>query len=406
MARVVVIVATLDTKAEEARFIADQLASRGASPLIMDVGIQGSARTAADISREEVAVSGGTSLDEVRRLPDRGTAIAAVASGARRILEAMVAEHRLAGIIAVGGSGGTFIAAEAMRELPFGLPKVIVSTVASANVRPYIGASDIVMMPSVVDMTGLNRPLAIILRSAAVAVAAMADAYAVARPPSDGQAIAATMFGVTTPAVSRASDQLKADGREVIVFHANGTGGQAMEALIKQGYFAAALDITTTELADELAGGICSAGSERLRVAAAEGLPQVVSVGALDMVNFGPPETVPERYRGRLFYRHAAAVTLMRTSPGETRRIGQIIGERLGTPRSPTTVVFPTMGLSRLSVPGGPFFDPKADTELLAGIRESLNPAVNLVVADTHINDPSLVDEMVRMLRTNLKGSS
>ncbi len=211
------------------------------------------------------------------------------------------------------------------------------------------------------------------------------------------------MFGVTTPAVSRASDLLKAQGEEVVVFHATGAGGRTMEGLIAQGLFSAVLDVTTTELADEIGGGVCSAGPSRLRAAVAAKLPQVISVGALDMINFAELDTVPKQHQDRRLHRHSAAVTLMRTTPDECRAIGLTIGERLGRPAAPTTVVFPARGLSMLSVPGGPFEDRAADEQLLEGLRASLDPSIELVVREKAINDPALVDEMVALLLRNIR---
>jgi uncharacterized protein (UPF0261 family) len=405
MGRVIVVVATLDSKPEEAEFIVEQLKLRGANPCLMDVGVFGE-ESRADISRHEVVAAGGGSLDELRDRNERAAALETMARGATVIVKSMAANGALSGVIGIGGSGGAYIATAAMRALPIGLPKLMVTTVASSNTRPYVGESDVIMMPAVVDMTGMNRLLSSVLGRAVAAIDAMASEYERRSPNWSGKAVATTMFGVTTPAVSRASSLIRAQGDEVIVFHATGVGGRTMENLIGQGFFSAVLDITTTEIADEIGGGVCSAGSGRMRAAVAAGLPQVVSVGALDMINFWELDSVPQRYRDRRFHRHSASVTLMRTNPEECRAIGRTIGERLRTPKARTTVVFPTRGLSVLSAPGGPFEYREADEQLLEGLKETLDPSIDLVVRETAINDPALVDEIVGLLARNRQQSA
>ena len=306
-------------------------------------------------------------------------------------------EGRLQGIIALGGSGGTSIATQAMRALPIGVPKVMVSTMASGETRPYVGNVDITMMYSVVDISGLNAISERILANAAAAIGAMAQVSPRQRS-NQRQLVGATMFGVTTPCVTRAKETLSQLGYEVIVFHATGAGGQSMEALARDGYFVGVLDITTTELADELVGGVLSAGPDRLQAAGDLGLPQVVSLGALDMVNFGPVDTVPERFRIRNLYEHNATVTLMRTSTEECHELGRIIGQKLSTARGPVALFVPLKGVSMLAVEGMPFHDQEADNALLGGLQETLSPIVEVHYMDVDVNDPEFADAMATRL--------
>ncbi|HLU49235.1 MAG TPA: Tm-1-like ATP-binding domain-containing protein, partial [Planctomycetota bacterium] len=285
-------------------------------------------------------------------------------------------------------SANTTIAAKAMRALPVGFPKVLVSTLASGDVSPWIDTKDIALIYSVVDIAGINRISARILTNAARAVVAMAQPYTPPPERSKGL-IAATMFGVTTPCVTAARRILEGAGWEVLVFHATGTGGRAMEALIADGFIAGVLDITTTELADELVGGVLSAGPDRLRAAGRAGIPQVVSVGAVDMVNFGPPETVPERFRGRKLHRHNPAITLMRTTVDECAEIGRRIAERLSDAKGRVSVLAPLRGVSAIDIEGQPFHDPEAGRALRVAIRENLPPGISYEEIDTDINDPA-----------------
>jgi uncharacterized protein (UPF0261 family) len=297
-----------------------------------------------------------------------------------------------------------------MQALPVGVPKLIVSTMAAGDTRPYVGESDIAMLYPVVDIAGLNRLSRRVLANAAAAMAGMASASAGAstRAPEGGAddrpLIGATMFGVTTPAVTAARERLEALGYEVLVFHATGTGGRALEALVRGGYLAGVLDVTTTELADELVGGVLSAGPDRLTAAGATGIPQVVSLGALDMVNFGPRDAVPARFRDRRLYEHNASVTLMRTSVEECRELGRILAAKLNAAAGPTVVFVPRGGLSMIDVPGGAFHDPGADDALIGALLADLEPRIEVVDRDVDINDPSFgpemadrLDELVRM---------
>jgi uncharacterized protein (UPF0261 family) len=394
----VVLVGTLDTKGVEYEFLRQRVREAGVDVLLVDAGILGEPQVAPDISREEVAHAGGGELDELVREADRGAAVTTMGRGAASVLERLHREGRLQGAAAVGGSGNSSIAAAAMRALPIGVPKLIVSTVASGDTRPYIGAVDIAMMYSVVDIAGVNQISAQILSNAAGAIAGMAKA---ATPELDDQRplVGATMFGVTTPCVTQARERLEELGYEVLVFHATGTGGQSFEALAADRYLAGALDVTTTELADELVGGVLSAGPDRLEAVGRSGIPQVVSLGALDMVNFGPQETVPERFAARNLYVHNPTVTLMRTTPAENEELGRRIARKLNAARSPTALFVPLSGLSAIDVEGQPFRDAVADAALFAALRENLDPeAVEVHEVDADINDPDFARSMADRL--------
>jgi uncharacterized protein (UPF0261 family) len=335
---------------------------------------------------------------------DRGVAIEAMARGAAIVLERLHAEGRVDGVLGLGGSGNSTIIAQAMRALPVGVPKLLVSTVASGDTRPYVGAVDIAMMYSVVDIAGINRISAQIMTNAAAMIAGAATA----RVPDLGPErplIGASMFGVTTPSVTAARERLEELGYEVLVFHATGAGGQSMEALARAGYLAGVLDVTTTELADELVGGVLSAGPDRLEAAGEQGLPQVVSLGALDMVNFGPRESVPERFGDRNLYVHNATVTLMRTTPEECLELGRQIGRKLSAAQGPLVLFVPLKGVSAIAVEGQVFHDADADAALLRGLDETLSPAIERHDLDTDINDPAFAHAMADRLHELIKGS-
>ncbi|MEW6635985.1 MAG: Tm-1-like ATP-binding domain-containing protein, partial [Actinomycetota bacterium] len=356
----VVLVGTLDTKGAEYGFLRRRLLEHGVDVILVDAGVIGESGIERDISREEVARAAGADVGELASARDRGAAIETMARGAGEILKRLYGEERLDGVLGLGGSGGSALVTRAMRELPVGVPKLMVSTVASGDTRPYVGAADIAMMYSVVDIAGINRVSRRILSNAAGAIAGMAKVE-VPEEAEEKPLVGATMFGVTTPCVDRARRRLEELGYEVLVFHATGTGGRSMETLMKDGYITAALDITTTELADDLVGGVLSAGPDRLEAAGEMGLPQVVSLGALDMVNFGPTETVPERFRDRNLYVHNPTVTLMRTTPGECAELGRRIARKLNAARGPVTLFVPLKGVSMIDAEGQPFHDPEAD---------------------------------------------
>jgi uncharacterized protein (UPF0261 family) len=320
-----------------------------------------------------------------------------MARGAAAIVNDLHVQGRLDAVLALGGSGGTAIAAHAMRDLPVGVSKLIVSTMASGDTRPYVGAVDVTLMYSVVDIAGLNPISERILGNAAAAAAGMAKAQGLVAE-AEKPLVGATMFGVTTPCVTEARKRLEALGYEVLVFHATGTGGQSMEALMRSGFITASLDVTTTELADELVGGVLSAGPDRLEAAGKLGIPQVVSLGALDMVNFGPSETVPAEFRDRLLYKHNPTVTLMRTTPEECAELGRIIADKLNGARGPLTVFVPLKGVSLIATEGQVFHDPAADEALFGTLRENLDPEVDLRELDLDVNDPEFAHALADRL--------
>jgi len=388
----VVLLGTLDTKGVEYAFLRDRLLEHGVDVLVVDVGVYDPVGLEPDVSREEVA----RNVAELAAAADRGAAVTAMAAGAEAVVQRLYAEGRLDGILALGGSGGSSIGSRAMRALPVGVPKLMVSTVASGDTRPYVGAVDVTMMYSVVDISGVNSVSARIMANAAAAIAGMASATVPALEAKP--LVGATMFGVTTPCVTRARERLEELGYEVLVFHATGAGGQSLEALVRGGFLVGVLDTTTTELADGLVGGVLSAGPDRLEAAGAAGVPQVVSLGALDMVNFGPRETVPPQFEGRNLYVHNPTITLMRTTPDECGELGRTIGRKLSAATGPTVLFVPLKGVSMIAVEGQPFYDKDADDALLAGLHETLGPSVEVHELETDINDPAFADAMADRL--------
>lgn len=392
----VVLLGTLDTKGGEYAFLRERLLEHGVDVLVVDAGVREPVGLEPDIARDEVARAAGSDAAALAEARDRGAAVTAMGAGAEAVVRRLHAEGRLDGILALGGSGGSSIAASAMRALPVGVPKLLVSTVASGDTRPYVGAVDVTMMYSVVDIAGVNSVSARIMANAAGAIAGMVGARVpgLAAKPLVG----ATMFGVTTPCVTKARERLEELGYEVLVFHATGAGGQSMEALAKDGFLAGVLDVTTTELADELVGGVLSAGPDRLEAAGAVGLPQVVSLGALDMVNFGPRESVPPQFEGRNLYVHNPTVTLMRTTPDECAELGRTIGRKLTAATGPTVLFIPLGGVSMIDVPGQPFYDPQADEALVAGLKETLGTGVEVHARPEDINDAAFATAMADRL--------
>lgn len=400
--KTVYILATLDTKGVEAAFVRDQLAALKVPAKIVDTGCIGTPAVQADIAREEIFQLAGTSLAAMREKNDRGEAVKAAAKGVTRLMVDLHARGEVAGVLGLGGSAGTSIGTSAMRALPIGVPKVMVSTLASGTVRQFVGDKDILMLNSIVDILGLNRISRPILANAARAVAGMSVATPSVDTASDKPIIAITMFGVTTRCVMRAKEQIEKAGCETLVFHATGNGGQAMESLIAEGLIAGVLDITTTELADELCGGFLTAGPDRLTAAGKAGIPQVVSVGAIDMVNFYAPDSVPAKFKGRKFYPHNPVVTLMRTTPEENARIGEDLGRKIAAAKGPKSILLPKKGLSAIDAAGQPFDDPEARQALYTAIRAHAK-GVEIVELDNHINDPEFADAAVRKLLDLMK---
>ncbi|MET9701256.1 Tm-1-like ATP-binding domain-containing protein [Streptomyces sp. NPDC006529] len=394
----VVLVGTLDTKGVEYGWLRERITRAGVEVVLVDTGIMGDPRVPADVPREAVARAAGADLTQLRAAADRGAAVTTMARGAEATVLRLYAEGRLDGVLAIGGSGGTSIATRAMRALPLGVPKLMVSSMASGDVAPYVGSSDITMMYSVVDIAGINSVSAPVLANAAEAVTGMAEGYARAArdtPPArlgtgGRPLIAASMAGVTTPGVDAARERLSELGYEVLVFHTSGAGGRTLETLAGQGLFTGVLDLTLSELADDLCGGVLTAGPDRLSAAGRAGIPQVVSLGALDMVKFGPLESLPEHARYRRVRVHNPSITVIRTTPAECAELGRRVAAKLRSATGPTAVCLPLRGLSTLGAPGGPYHDPGADRALFTALREGLRgSAARLHDYDTHINDPA-----------------
>jgi uncharacterized protein (UPF0261 family) len=404
MTKTVALIGTFDTKGEEFSFLRERIESAGLRTLMIDVGVLGSPPFAADIAQEEVAAAADENLAALKMERDRGRSVTAMAVGVKAILGRLFDQGAIHGVASLGGSAGTTIATAAMRALPYGFPKLMVSTLASGDVKPYVGTTDICMMPSVLDIAGLNHVSRRIISNAAGAICGMVASAAVAL--DEKPAIAATMFGVTTPCVTAARHTLEERGYEVLVFHATGIGGQAMEKLIEDGAFRAVLDITTTELADELVGGVMSAGARRLEAAGRKGIPQLVCPGAIDMVNFGPEETVPAQFRSRNLYVHNPSVTLMRTTPEECAEIGRITAIKLNRASGPVTVLIPLRGVSAIDKIGGPFYSPEALNAYHRALKTSLSPAIRLVELDAHINDEGFALVAADLLMESLGAST
>lgn len=392
----IAILGTMDTKGVEHGFVADLIRQRGHAVLVIDVGSLGEARLTPDITRAEVAAAAGVDFAALTARKDRGEAVTTMSKGAPVVLAKLAAEGRIHGVISLGGGGGTAIATAAMRALPVGFPKLMVSTLASGNVAPYVGVKDIVMFPSIVDVAGLNRLSRQLLTRAAGAICGMVEMPVPAA--TDKQIIVVSQFGNTTPCVEYAKKILEAAGYEVIVFAATGTGGRTMESLIETGLVAGVLDITTTEWADELVGGVLSAGPARLEAAAKAGIPAVVSTGCLDMVNFGPPDTVPAKFSGRKFYQHNPQITLMRTTPEECAQLGKILAGKLNRSTGPVNVLLPLRGGSVISAPGGSFHDATADAALYSALKQELRSDISVTELDANINDPQFAEASAQAL--------
>lgn len=384
--KTVAVLGTFDTKGKELKFIKECIEEHGLKTLCINTGVFDPV-VEPDISSAEVAAAVGADINAIVEKRDRATATEVLAKGTEKLIPQLYAEGKFDGIISIGGSGGTSLATPAMRQLPLGVPKVMVSTMASGDVSPYVGTSDIVMIPSVVDAEGLNDISKVIFSNAANAVVGMVQNRK--EIESDGKPLlAATMFGVTTPCVKAAEDYLHEQGYDVLVFHATGTGGKCMEALIDQGFIKGVLDFTTTEWCDEVVGGVLNAGPDRLTAAGKNGIPQVVSVGALDMVNFGPMDTVPAQFKDRNLYKHNPTVTLMRTTADELKSIGHEIATRMADATGKTTLMLPLKGVSMIDVEGQPFYDAEADKVLFDTLRTELEGSnVEIVELDTDIND-------------------
>lgn len=405
MPRTIVIVGTMDTKGIEFAFLKAEIERRGFKAFVVDTGVLGRPAFPPDVGREEVAQAGGTALSLLVDKKDRGEAMAVMTRGAAVVARQLHAEGKCDGIISMGGGGGTVIGTSAMRALPVGVPKLMVTTIASGDVSAYVGTSDITMLPSIVDVAGLNRISRIIISNAAGAICGMVGDKAT-QSSEDKPLIAASMFGNTTPAVDHARGILEKEGYEVLVFHATGTGGKTMEALIRDGYIAGVLDITTTEWADEICGGVLSAGPDRLDAAAEAGVPQVVVPGCIDMCNFWAPNSVPKKYQERLFYPWNPNVTLMRTTPEENAQLGRIFAEKLNRATGAVAVFIPAKGFSQLDLEGKPFHWPKANQAFIDTLKANLRTDIPVIELDTDINDPAFSGKAAETLLAMLRKES
>jgi len=397
----IAVLGTFDTKPDEHLFVANLIRQRGHKAFFIDVGIMDSPGVHSDVSRHEVAAAGAVDLEGIVARRDRGEAVTAMSHAAARLVLDLQQNDRIQGLISLGGGGGTAIATAAMRGLPIGFPKVMVSTLASGNTAQYVGSKDIVMFPSIVDVAGLNRISRQILTRAAGAICGMVEA----EPASsdDKPVIVASMFGNTTQCVQAAKGILEREGFEVLVFHATGTGGRTMESLIETRLVSGVLDVTTTEWADEVVGGYLTAGPTRLEAAARSGTPAIVTPGCLDMVNFLGPDTVPERFRQRNLYAHNPQVTLMRTSAEECEVIGRAMAQRLNLSCGPVTVLLPLRGVSVISAPGQKFHDPEADAALFSSLKSHLRPSIPVRELDCLINDPIFAEACAKELLENMR---
>jgi uncharacterized protein (UPF0261 family) len=396
MGKTIAVIGALDTKGHDYAFIKQEIEKHGHQAFVIDTGVLGEPFFDPDISAEKVAEAGGSSLEELRKKADKSHAMSVMTRGIAVIMKELFLEGKIDAGFSMGGSNGTMIGTSGLQALPVGVPKVMVSTVASGDTKPYVGISDIVMIPSVLDVAGVNRISAKIYSNAVGAIIGMLEAEV---PPIDTKPlITASMFGNTTTLVNQCKHLLEQKDYEVLVFHATGTGGKTMEYLIGQGYITGVLDITTTELADELVGGVLSAGPTRMDAAAKWALPQVVAPGCLDMVNFWGPATVPEKFKDRLFYYWNDNITLMRTTPEENENLGRILAEKINRSKGEVAVFLPLKGVSELDAPGKEFWWPEADQALFDAIKQYTNPDIPIYELDCNINDPEFADAVTKKL--------
>lgn len=400
--KTIAIIGTFDTKGREFKYIKDLIEKQGVNTLCIHVGVF-EPLFEPDVSNAQVAEAAGGDIRLIAERKDRAMATELLTKGIEKLLPKLYKEGRLDGVISIGGSGGTSMATPAMRALPVGVPKVMVSTMASGNVSQYVGTSDIIMVPSVVDAEGLNEISMRIFSNAVNAIVGMVK-NRIDLPDSGNPLVAATMFGVTTPCIKAAKEYLEQQGYEVLVFHATGAGGRSMEALIEAGFIKGVLDITTTEWCDELYNGNLRAGPHRLEAAGKNGVPQVVSVGALDMVNFGPYDTVPKENLSRNLYKHNPTVTLMRTNVEENIGLGKVIAEKLNMAKSPTVLMLPLKGVSAIDAVGQPFYGPEEDEALFKTLKENLDSRIPVIEMDNNVNDREFALAAAKKLIELMKG--
>lgn len=398
--RTIAVAGTFDTKGQEFLYVKKLVEELGFQPYMIHTGVFEPAFEP-EVTNAEIASSAGYDINEIVAKKDRAMATEALSKGMQTLVPQLYQQGKFDGIISFGGSGGTSLVTPAMRELPIGVPKVMVSTMASGNVSQYVGTSDIVMMPSIVDVAGLNKISKTIFKNAVLAIAGMVGMAEKLKEDTEETKplVAATMFGVTTPCVDQAKSYLEERGYEVLVFHATGTGGKTMEALINEGFFTGVLDLTTTEWCDEIVGGVLAAGPSRCEAAVKSKIPQVVSVGACDMVNFGPIDTVPEQFAKRNLYKHNPTVTLMRTTEAENAEIGKRLSEKWNQAETEMVLLLPGKGVSMIDAAGQPFDGPAERASLFGALKEGItNEKVTILELDHHINDKEFSETAAQRL--------
>lgn len=398
--KTVAIAGTFDTKGSEFLYVKGLVEELGLKTYMINTGVFEPVFTP-DVSNREIAAAAGYDMDQIAAKKDRAMATEALSKGMEVLVPQLYEQGKFDGIISFGGSGGTSLVTPAMRALPIGVSKVMVSTMASGNVSQYVGTSDIVMMPSIVDVAGLNKISKTIFKNAVLAIAGMVRMSDQLKEDTTETKplIAATMFGVTTPCVDQAKAYLEERGYEVLVFHATGTGGKTMEALINEGFFAGVLDLTTTEWCDEIVGGVLAAGPSRCEAAVKNKVPQVVSVGACDMVNFGPIDTVPAEFAGRNLYKHNPTVTLMRTTVEENAEIGKRLAEKWNQAQTPMVLLLPGKGVSMIDAKGQPFDGPAERESLFSTLKEGItNKNVTVLELEHHINEKEFSETAAQRL--------
>ncbi len=399
MNRHILLIGCFDTKGALFAHLRTCILARGERVIAINTGVMGSTTEfPVEYEASAVAQAANYTLDDLRNRQDRGLAIDVMGRGAAAITKQLVDAGSVKAVMGMGGGGGTFIALLAMQVVPFGIPKLCLTTLAAKDLSRQVGQKDITLMSSVVDIAGLNSIIIPLIEQAGAAICAMANVKTELATTRSAGRVAISMFGNTTACVAQCTALLQKQGYEVLAFHATGVGGKTMEAFIREGYFDAVLDVTTTELADDLCGGICSAGPERLLAAARLGIPAVVVPGCLDMVNFGQPDTVPAQYRNRMLYSWAPDVTLMRTNEAENNELGNRLAQRVGQSTGPVTVVLPMNGISQIDAAGDVFYWPKADEALFRAIKNNIPATVNLVESAAHINDAVFSDLLVDCL--------
>ena len=394
----ILILGCFDTKGEDFFFLRNCIVAQGEKVITMNTGVMGTTKDfPVDIESDQVALEADYSIAALRESDDRGKAVDIMGRGAAKIAARLVAQNKIKAAIGMGGGGGTYIALSAMQEIPLGIPKHCLSTLAAKDLSRQMGSKDIILMPSIVDVAGLNSISRLLIRRAAVAICAISEITEEKENTVAGT-IAISMFGNTSACVNQCSELLRKEGYEVLAFHANGVGGKTMESLIREGCFDAVLDVTTTELADDLCGGICSAGPDRLNAAAEMGIPQVVVPGCLDMVNFAQPDTLPAQYPSREMYNWAPDVTLMRTNKEENKILGERLAQKINRSRAPVKVLLPAKGISQVDAEGGIFYRPEINRVLFDSIKENTKATIEVIETDMHINDPEFSVMLVSRL--------